>query len=944
MYHEKHEMKDVWLIWAAVLLCIAAGWLFPAYSCAQEPNGNAQSLVSRVIIDIRGVPGETGRWVDMAGSLIFLHQGKPYSIKQLKASLDALRLSNIFREIHVSDPEKDEKGLVFHFRLVPFRRVKDIKISGSFPLLEREILNAMGFYPGDSFRRENLQKQTSSIERLLQREGYVAPTIKVTAEEDPKDGHFVVSVTIDKGAFYRLKQVVIEGNRAFSDARLKMKLRTWRSSLFIGSMTRFRVKEFKKDMKDLILFYREKRYPEVEITHSVKKDPETKKVRVFISIDEGPRYDIKFEGNKKIRNRTLNKEMVLFKEGNKNDFGMRKSIRNIKRRYREFGYLDSHILMKSERESVNGSPVRKISLSIEEGKQSIVNSIGITGHHEFSEDKIKGQILLRTAGIIATGPFVPDTLKNDIRAIRSLYLKQGYSNIKIEEQVRWQDVPDQKTRHADILLAIEEGVRTHVSTVNIMGLDALTEAEAFEVIATKKDAPFRNDMILRDENTLASLISEKGYPHIKVTGSAVVSEDRSEAVVTYRVDKGHDVNMGQTFISGNFRTRDRIIQNEIDLETGKPFSLKKMLETQKNIRNLNAFDSVQFKMLGLKEQKDEVDIFVKVEEKKPYFIQAGVGYDSERRTYLNTKVGDRNLFGLNKDLWISLENSRIGYMGELGITEPRFLGSRISSTFNLFAERREELNQDFGTKTYGASLTFSRRSLKSFSTNLSFLYNRKKQFLRQSRPVPITNPDAYEFRGILVIKPTLIYNTTDSFVRPKKGMLSTLSIDFSKGVENSLDDFLKYRLAIRYYYTPWERLTVAVRGRAGYLDPIYSDSNIPEDQLFYLGGVSDVRGFEENMLRFNAVGNAVGGRNEIIGNIESRIELLKNIELTVFCDVGRIGATLHGEGSNDFRFSAGVGLNYITPFCPIGLLYGHKLDRKQGESSGQVHLSLGLTF
>ena len=937
-------MKHVWHIWATVLLCIAAGCVIPAHSCAQEPDGNALPLVSRVIIDIRGAPGDTGKWVDMANSLIFLHQGEPYSSKQLKDSLDALRLSNIFKEIHVPDPDRDGEGLVFQFNLVPFRRVKDIKISGSFPLLEREILNAMACYPGDSFLRENLQKQKASIERLLQKEGYVAPTIKVTAEEDPEDGHFVVCVNINKGDFYRLKQVVIEGNQAFSDIRLKMNLSTWRSSLFIGSMTRFRMKEFEKDMKNLILFYREKLHPEVEITHSVKKELETKKVCVFISIDEGPRYDIKFEGNKKIWNCTLNKDLVLFKEGNKNDFGMRKSIRNIKKRYRESGYLDPNIIMKSEREEVNGRPARKILLSIEEGKQSIVNAIGITGNHEFSEEKIKRRMLLRTPGIIAAGAFVPDTMRNDIRAIRSLYLEQGYTNIKIEEQVRWQEVPDRKTRRADIILAVEEDVRTNVSTVNIIGLETLTEVEAFEALATKKDAPFRNDMISRDENILASLISEKGYPHIKVTGSAVISRDRSEAVVTYRVEKGHDVNMGQTFISGNFRTKDRIIQDEIELEAGAPFSLKKMLETQRNIRNLNTFDSVQFKILGLKEQKDEVDLFVKVEEKKPYFIQAGVGYDSKRKTYFNTKVGDRNLFGLNKDIWISFEDSRIGYMGELGITEPRFWGSGISSTLNLFAERREEFNQDFGTKTYGVSLSFSRRFLEPFSADLSFLYNRREQFLRQSRPVATTNTDEYDPRGILVIKSTLIYNTTDSFIRPKKGMLSILSVDFSKGVENSLDDFFKHRLDIRYYYSPRERLTFAVRGRAGYIDPIHSDSNIPEDQLFYLGGVSDVRGFEENMLRFNAAGNAVGGRNEILGNIESRIDLWNNIELTVYWDVGRIGAALYGEGSNDFRSSAGVGLSYITPLCPIGLLYGHKLDRKEGESSGELHLSLGFTF
>jgi outer membrane protein insertion porin family len=189
-----------------------------------------------------------------------------------------------------------------------------------------------------------------------------------------------------------------------------------------------------------------------------------------------------------------------------------------------------------------------------------------------------------------------------------------------------------------------------------------------------------------------------------------------------------------------------------------------------------------------------------------------------------------------------------------------------------------------------------------------------------------------------------MYNSTDSFISPKKGIFSILSLDFSKGVENSLDNFLKYRFDVRYYYTPWERLTLAVRGRAGHIEPTGSDSIIPEDQLFYLGGVTSVRGFEKNLLRFNEAGKAVGGRQEILANIESRIYMGYNLELTAFFDTGSIGKTFYDEGSGDFRHSAGLGLSYITPLCPIGFVYGHKLDRKEGESSGEFHFSLGFTF
>ena len=81
-----------------------------------------------------------------------------------------------------------------------------------------------------------------------------------------------------------------------------------------------------------------------------------------------------------------------------------------------------------------------------------------------------------------------------------------------------------------------------------------------------------------------------------------------------------------------------------------------------------------------------------------------------------------------------------------------------------------------------------------------------------------------------------------------------------------------------------------------------------------------------------------------MGNVEVRINLLKNIEFTTFYDVGTIRKTLIPEGSDEWRSSVGLGLQYITAIGPIGFMYGHKLDKKEGESSGRFHFSLGYTF
>jgi outer membrane protein insertion porin family len=106
----------------------------------------------------------------------------------------------------------------------------------------------------------------------------------------------------------------------------------------------------------------------------------------------------------------------------------------------------------------------------------------------------------------------------------------------------------------------------------------------------------------------------------------------------------------------------------------------------------------------------------------------------------------------------------------------------------------------------------------------------------------------------------------------------------------------------------------------------------------------DVRGYDESMLRYDVSRNPVGGRLSIVGSMEARLEVSRDWETTLFYDTGSVRRALVDEGSDIFRSSVGVGLRYITPIGPMGLLYGYKLNRKEGESPGKFHFSIGYTF
>jgi outer membrane protein insertion porin family len=551
-------------------------------------------------------------------------------------------------------------------------------------------------------------------------------------------------------------------------------------------------------------------------------------------------------------------------------------------------------------------------------------------------------MLTRVSGLRDKGAYVPKVLKDDLLAIKALYLKEGFMEAAVQEDVQLSNGGKDVAIH----LTIDEGIRTMVSSVTIQGITTVSENEALDAISLKVEEPFRKYMVGPDENALSALIAEKGYPHVTVKGDVLIGQDRSDARVTYDVDEGPSVKMGNIYTAGNFRTREKILRNEIELEPGEPFSLARMLGGQRNIRDMNIFQSVRFKTIGLGEKERIVNLFVEVEEKKPYYIQTEGGYDSARGFFAKAKGGDHNLFGTNKDAWVGGDVSQIGYRTDMGIKEPRLLDSRISATLALFAERKQEFNQNFGTGVYGSSLVLNRTWFDHLTTGLGFRYERREQFWRDGSEAALSSADESEFapRSILVTTPSISYDGRDSFIRPRKGLFSSFSVDVSTGLRNSLDNFLRYRLDSRYFFTPLNRLTLAFLGRGGFLQAYGEGVNIPDDQRFFLGGTNDVRGFAENMLRFDDEGESLGGRVALSGSVEARVDIGYNVELAFFYDAGTVEDTFGDVHFNTLRTSAGAGLRYITPIGPVGLLYGVKLDRKPDEDSGRLHFSIGYTF
>ncbi|MBU1627713.1 hypothetical protein KKB18_10130, partial [bacterium] len=379
-----------------------------------------------------------------------------------------------------------------------------------------------------------------------------------------------------------------------------------------------------KEENNIIEFYRDKGYADVEIKSLVEKDETQKKVIISFQISEGPHYEIKFDGNKEFLDMTLKKELKLFRKGNKADLNLRRSLKNLKKLYKKAGYLEIDINTKNEIVDEKGKRIRRITFLINEGIRSITESVSLSGNDSLKAKRIQENILTNPPGWIADGEFVPDVLEADKEAIKGLYMKNGFPETAVDSEIKWNKNTEKNQNMAQVNLKIHEGIQIRLETLSFDGLKSVTETEALMVLKLKPGLPFVEEQINADTTSLQALISEKGYPYVQVKPQVKISRHGNRVDVIYQVDEGPFVRMGQVYINGNFRTRQKVFLNELKVETGTPFSLKNILEAQRNIRDIMALDTANFKMLGLEEKADEVDMLISVEEKKTLLFSIGL--------------------------------------------------------------------------------------------------------------------------------------------------------------------------------------------------------------------------------------------------------------------------------------------------------------------------------
>jgi outer membrane protein assembly complex protein YaeT len=462
---------------------------------------------------------------------------------------------------------------------------------------------------------------------------------------------------------------------------------------------------------------------------------------------------------------------------------------------------------------------------------------------------------------------------------------------------------------------------------------------------------------------LQELYWTHGYNNVFIQSTLKRNKEENGTLqILFEIKEYEQQYVEEIVIEGNQATSDSLILSQITLKPGDILNYQKTNESRNHLYDTKAYSLVDLKpepFIGPLAESDgnrrPVILKVKVKEVRPYRLHYGVFYDTERDAGGIADFSNRNTLGSAR-----LIGTRIRYDSDVQevrgyFSQPVLRRFPIQTDITGYFRREsftaeDDPNIGFATDTIGLSLQQEVQFRNKFILNYGYRFEHNKQEEIGSIPVVET------VQNTAPLTITLTRDSRNKLLDSWKGSFTSQAFEYAPSYLGSDLRFYKYLGQYFYYFplsepsrVPWagekrSRLVVAGGIRVGLAGGLDGQDLIVSDK-FFAGGGTTIRGFSQNDVGPKGTENLpVGGNALFIVNGELRFPIFNIFDGVGFLDFGNVYPKINDFDLTDIRSSAGFGLRARTPYFLLRADYGFKLDRKPGESTGNLFFSIGQAF
>ncbi|MFA7586754.1 MAG: outer membrane protein assembly factor BamA, partial [Novosphingobium sp.] len=602
---------------------------------------------------------------------------------------------------------------------------------------------------------------------------------------------------------------------------------------------------------------------------------------VTIEVKENPVINrIILEGNKRLKEEKILPEIKLAPRQIFTRSKVRADVARIIELYKRQGRFAASVepkMVQLEQNRVD------IVFEISEGPKSKVRQINIIGNDEFSDGKLRGEMVTKQSSItriFSSGTsYDPDRMAFDQQKLRQFYLTQGYADFRVVSAVA-ELTPDKQD--FIITYVVEEGQRYKFGDVKVDSQLRDFDGEILAKQLPMKAGDWYNAKLVEDTiERLNDTAGAFGYAFADVRPDYIRSKDDLTMGITFQIAEAPRVYVERIDVNGNTLTQDKVIRREFRIAEGDAFNTLQVKRSSNRIKSLGYFQE-KFEV----EQKpgsapDRIVLEANVEEKPTGELQLSAGFSSIESFIFQASVQQRNFRGRGQTVGISGSYSRYSKSAELSFTEPYVFDRNISfgaeiyrrdyNSFNYYNNDRKTTYQQSTTgfqMRAGVPLTEYMTAVASYTLNYDDVSLDRNRFFADldGNGVSTCEPllagrylcEALGKRTSSIAGLSLIYDTLDNRMRPTRGSMASVSADFA-GLGGSVK-FARLSARASKYWPVFKGFVFSVSGEGGAIKALSNraDASAGIDDVrltdrFYLGEPQmrgfDIRGVGPRVIR-----------------------------------------------------------------------------------------------
>jgi outer membrane protein insertion porin family len=677
------------------------------------------------------------------------------------------------------------------------------------------------------------------------------------------------------------------------------------------------------------------------------------KILTFVVQENPTIQEVNITGNKKIKDKD-----ILAAIGTKPFTVLQRNVvsedvQKIIKLYHQKAYFNVDV--KGNVEFPKDPRKATIVFAIKENEKVFIKKISFQGNTHYSSRKLRGVMETKEKFFVLSmfterGTLQKDILNTDVDRLTVFYHDKGYMDAKVGTPT-----VDLRDDGFHITIPIEEGSRYKVKDVKVAG-DTLDDMKKItKKLEIEKSDNFSREKLRHDLDHISKTYMNEGFAYVEVTPEVKKNPEENTADVTYSIDKKEEVHIGRIYISGNTKTRDKVIRRELKLSEGDSFNGSKLEKSVLNLKKLDYFEDVEI-VPSKTDQKGVMDLHIKVKEKLTGSVSVGGGFSSDDGLFTTGTVVQRNLFGRGETLGVKAYLGQDASRYVLGFTEPYFLDTSLGVGADVYNWLREY--NDFTKDAVGFKLRTGYPIGNYTRINSGYIF--------ENADISDVTGDAEHLPGLEPgrhIKSSVYTgaerDTTDHPFLPTKGTVNSATVEYTAPFMGSDMNFVKTELRSSVFVPLFWKFVGYARGEFGYIWAMDGEDNVEAYERFFLGGINSLRGFNwgdvgpvtkvtvrDEEGRPSKEDVIVGGLKYGLATFELLFPVVESMGIrgVVFYDAGNAFSQDAAFDVMDFRTDAGVGLRWNSPLGPLRIEWGYNLDPRGDEDQYQWQFSAGAYF